>query len=128
LIGLVSSFCPHYSFFGADIKTDFKVFPLLFTTAILIVSAGFSALGDAVALGLAVAVAVAVGEGEGEGVEATVGEAAVVGLEVAAVGLEVAADLVLFGDGELGVHETAATDKLAAIARFLKKFFFIKLS
>ncbi|MFN7392931.1 MAG: hypothetical protein ACK5U6_10835 [Pseudanabaena sp.] len=115
----------------------------MFTTAILIVSAGFSALGDAVALGLAVAVAVAVGEGEGveatvcegEGVEATVGEAAVVGLEVAAVGLEVAAvglevaaDLVLFGDGELGVHETAATDKLAAIARFLKKFFFIKLS
>ena len=91
----------------------------MFTTAILIVSAGFSALGDAVALGLAVAVAV--GEGEGEGVEATVGEAAVVGLEVAA-------DLVLFGDGELGVHETAATDKLAAIARFLKKFFFIKLS
>ncbi|MCA6509786.1 MAG: hypothetical protein ACK55Y_01105 [Pseudanabaena sp.] len=107
----------------------------MFTTAILIVSAGFSALGDSVALGLAVAVAVAVGEGEGEGVEATVGEAAVVGLEVAAVGLEVAAvglevaaDLVLFGDGELGVHETAATDKLAAIARFLKKFFFIKLS
>jgi hypothetical protein len=108
----------------------------LFTTAILIVSAGFSALGDAVALGLAVAVAVAVGEGEGveatvgegEGVEATVGEAAVVGLEVAAVGLEVAADLVLFGDGELGVHETAATDKLAAIARFRKKYFFIKLS
>jgi len=100
----------------------------LFTTAILIVSAGFSALGDSVALGLAVAVAVAVGEGEGEGVEATVGEAAVVGLEVAVVGLEVAADLVLFGDGELGVHETAATDKLAAIARFLKKFFFIKLS
>jgi hypothetical protein len=98
----------------------------LFTTAILIVSAGFSALGDAVALGLAVAVAVAVGEGEG--VEATVGEAAVVGLEVAAVGLEVAADLVLFGDGELGVHETAATDKLAAIARFRKKHFFIKLS
>ncbi|MCA6596491.1 MAG: hypothetical protein IM539_09320 [Pseudanabaena sp. M046S1SP1A06QC] len=100
----------------------------MFTTAILIVSAGFSALGDSVALGLAVAVAV--GEGEGEGVEATVGEAAVVGLEVAvvglevaAVGLEVAADLVLFGDGELGVHETAATDKLAAIARFLKKFF-----
>ncbi|MFO0258921.1 MAG: hypothetical protein ACK52T_15050 [Pseudanabaena sp.] len=93
----------------------------MFTTAILIVSAGFSALGDSVALGLAVAVAVAVGEGEGEGVEATVGEAAVVGLEVAA-------DLVLFGDGELGVHETAATDKLAAIARFLKKFFFIKLS
>ncbi|MFN4856932.1 MAG: hypothetical protein ACK5NP_09610 [Pseudanabaena sp.] len=114
----------------------------MFTTAILIVSAGFSALGDSVALGLAVAVAVAVGEGEGEGVEATVGEAAVVGLEVAvvglevaavglevaAVGLEVAADLVLFGDGELGVHETAATDKLAAIARFLKKIFFIKLS
>ncbi|MFN5817126.1 MAG: hypothetical protein ACK47D_13830 [Pseudanabaena sp.] len=100
----------------------------MFTTAILIVSAGFSALGDSVALGLAVAVAVAVGEGEGEGVEATVGEAAAVGLEVAAVGLEVAADLVLFGDGELGVHETAATDKLAAIARFLKKFFFIKLS
>ncbi|MFN4774346.1 MAG: hypothetical protein ACK5L4_00670 [Pseudanabaena sp.] len=108
----------------------------MFTTAILIVSAGFSALGDAVALGLAVAVAVAVGEGEGveatvgegEGVEATVGEAAVVGLEVAAVGLEVAADLVLFGDGELGVHETAATDKLAAIARFRKKYFFIKLS
>ncbi|MCE2977667.1 MAG: hypothetical protein LW851_15445 [Pseudanabaena sp. CoA8_M7] len=100
----------------------------MFTTAILIVSAGFSALGDSVALGLAVAVAVAVGEGEGEGVEATVGEAAVVGLEVAVVGLEVAADLVLFGDGELGVHETAATDKLAAIARFLKKFFFIKLS
>jgi hypothetical protein len=98
----------------------------LFTTAILIVSAGFSALGDAVALGLAVAVAVAVGEGEG--VEATVGEAAVVGLEVAVVGLEVAADLVLFGDGELGVHETAATDKLAAIARFRKKYFFIKLS
>ena len=108
----------------------------MFTTAILIVSAGFSALGDAVALGLAVAVAVAVGEGEGveatvgegEGVEATVGEAAVVGLEVAVVGLEVAADLVLFGDGELGVHETAATDKLAAIARFRKKYFFIKLS
>ncbi|WP_286394961.1 hypothetical protein [Pseudanabaena mucicola] len=100
----------------------------MFTTAILIVSAGFSALGDSVALGLAVAVAVGEGEGEGEGVEATVGEAAVVGLEVAAVGLEVAADLVLFGDGELGVHETAATDKLAAIARFLKKFFFIKLS
>ena len=98
----------------------------MFTTAILIVSAGFSALGDAVALGLAVAVAVAVGEGEG--VEATVGEAAVVGLEVAVVGLEVAADLVLFGDGELGVHETAATDKLAAIARFRKKYFFIKLS
>ncbi|MFN9669886.1 MAG: hypothetical protein ACK573_13870 [Pseudanabaena sp.] len=105
----------------------------MFTTAILIVSAGFSALGDSVALGLAVAVAV--GEGEGEGVEATVGEAAVVGLEVAAVGLEVAAvglevaaDLVLFGDGELGVHETAATDKLAAIARFRKKYFFIKLS
>ncbi|MFN4968563.1 MAG: hypothetical protein ACK5HI_14755 [Pseudanabaena sp.] len=96
----------------------------MFTTAILIVSAGFSALGDAVALGLAVAVAV----GEGEGVEATVGEAAVVGLEVAVVGLEVAADLVLFGDGELGVHETAATDKLAAIARFRKKHFFIKLS
>ncbi|MFN7469200.1 MAG: hypothetical protein ACK5S8_15905 [Pseudanabaena sp.] len=101
----------------------------MFTTAILIVSAGFSALGDSVALGLAVAVAVAVGEGEGveatvgegEGVEATVGEAAVVGLEVAA-------DLVLFGDGELGVHETAATDKLAAIARFRKKYFFIKLS
>ncbi|MCA6520262.1 MAG: hypothetical protein IM556_16760 [Pseudanabaena sp. M110S1SP2A07QC] len=111
----------------------------MFTTAILIVSAGFSALGDAVALGLAVAVAVAVGEGEGveatvgegEGVEATVGEGegveATVG-EAAVVGLEVAADLVLFGDGELGVHETAATDKLAAIARFRKKHFFIKLS
>ena len=97
----------------------------MFTTAILTVSAGFSALGDSVALGLAVAVAVAVAVGEGEGVEATVGEA--VG-EAAVVGLEVAAAGVLFGAGVLGVHETAATDKLAAIARFRKKYFFIKLS
>jgi hypothetical protein len=95
----------------------------LFTTAILTVSAGFSALEDSVAVGLAVAVAVAVGEGEG--IEVTVGEA--VG-EAAVVGLEVAAAGVLFGAGELGVHETAATDKLAAIARFRKKYFFIKLS
>jgi hypothetical protein len=93
----------------------------LFTTATLTVSADFSALGDSVAVGLSVAVAV----GEGEGVEATVGEA--VG-EAAVVGLEVAATGVLFGAGVLGVHATIATDKLAAIARFRKKYFFIKLS
>ncbi|WP_181016086.1 hypothetical protein [Pseudanabaena sp. BC1403] len=89
-------------------------------------SEGFSALGASVAVGLAVAVAVAVAVGEGEGVEATVGDA--VG-DAAAVGLVVAVAAGLsFGAGVLGVQETAATEKLAAIARLHKKYFFMKFS
>ncbi len=99
---------------------DFKTFPLLFTTAILTVSAGFSTLGDADAVGsgdaegLAVAVAVADGVGEAEGVEAIVGVADAV-------------TVVLVEVGVLGVQETAATDRPTAIARLDKKYFFMKI-
>ena len=108
---------------------DFKLFPLLFTTATLTVSAGFSTLGDADAVGSGDAeglvVAVADGVGEGEGVEATVGEAEGVDVAIALEGVDVG---LLFEVGVLGVQETAATDKLAAIARLHKKYFFTRCS
>ncbi len=82
------------------------------------------AVGSGDAEGLADAVAVADGVGEAEDVEATVGEAegvADVVVLVVAVGL-------LFEVGVLDVQETAATDRLTAIARLHKKYFFMKFS
>ncbi|GBO52738.1 hypothetical protein APA_407 [Pseudanabaena sp. lw0831] len=99
---------------------DFKTFPLLFTTAILTVSEGFSILGDADAVGSeGLAVAVADGVGEAEGFEATVGVAVGVADTVALEVVEV---------GVLDVQETPAPERLTAIARLHKKYFFIKIS